>query len=259
MRRGGRCALLWLALALTVAELARGYVLTGFPWALIGHVWIGHAPAQVAALVGPSGLTLMTLLAAALLAMRRVMPVAVGACGLVAVAFGFGLWREAQPDPQARMAVLRLVQPNAEQGLKWDPDQARLFFERQLTFTAGRIAARSGDLAGNGGALSAGGISRGGAAASPRRGGAARLPWACSGWRGGNTGTALPCWGQAGARLARYDKHHLVPFGEYIPFGDVMYDWFGLVAFAAQQGNGYSPGTGPAVLDLGGDWARRCR
>jgi apolipoprotein N-acyltransferase len=42
-----------------------------------------------------------------------------------------------------------------------------------------------------------------------------------------------------------------VPFGEYIPFGDVMYDWFGLVAFAAQEGNGYSAGPGPAVLDLG--------
>jgi apolipoprotein N-acyltransferase len=49
---------------------------------------------------------------------------------------------------------------------------------------------------------------------------------------------------------AVYDKWHLVPFGEYIPFGDVMAT-FGIAAFAAQQGNGYSPGPGTVVLDLG--------
>ncbi len=247
----GPFALLWLALALTVAELARGYVLTGFPWALIGHVWIGHAPAQVAALIGPSGLTLMTLLAAALLSMRRAGPMAIAA-GVVAAAFAFGLWREAQPEPAARMAVLRLVQPNAEQSLKWDPDQARLFFERQLSFTAAgsrpdlviwpetavpylleeypEVAQRIAE-AGRG---------------SPVVVGVQRV----EGWQYWNS---LAVLGAGGRATARYDKHHLVPFGEYIPFGDAMYDWFGMVAFAAQQGNGYSPGTGPAVLDLGGE------
>lgn len=247
----GLFALMWLALALTVAELARGYVLTGFPWAMIGHVWIGHAPAQVAALIGPSGLTLATLVAAALLAMRRVVPVATGVA-LVAVGFGFGMWREAQPEPTARMALLRLVQPNAEQGLKWDPVEARQFFDRQLAFTAagsrpdltiwpetavpyllednpvvGEMIAEAG---------------RGSPVAVGVQRVAGRQFW-----------NSLAVIGAGGRVTASYDKHHLVPFGEYIPFGDVMYDLFGLVAFAAQQGNGYSPGSGPAVLDLGGD------
>ena len=37
------------AIGLAAVELARGYVLTGFPWALIGHVWIETPMAQVAA------------------------------------------------------------------------------------------------------------------------------------------------------------------------------------------------------------------
>lgn len=245
----GRWPGIGFAVALGAAELARGYVLTGFPWAALGHVWIGHAPMQMAAVVGPSGLTLLTLLVAALLALWRPVPVA-AAMGLVAAGFGYGLWRLAGPEPAMQGALLRLVQPNAEQGLKWEPEQAQLFFERQLDFT---MAGERPDLAiwpetavpylledypEVGARIGAAGRGQ------PVAVGIQRV----EGWRFWNS---LAVIGPEGRVMQHYDKHHLVPFGEYIPFGDVLYDLFGLVAFAAQEGNGYSAGPGPAVLDLG--------
>lgn len=55
----------------------------------------------------------------------------------------------------------------------------------------------------------------------------------------------------AGNILSVYDKHHLVPFGEYIPFGDLMLAWFGVEAFAARLGAGFTPGPGPALMSAG--------
>jgi hypothetical protein len=43
--------------ALAFAELARGYVLTGFPWALVGYIWTDSGALQWAAWIGPHGLT----------------------------------------------------------------------------------------------------------------------------------------------------------------------------------------------------------
>ncbi len=242
---------LGFAVALTAMELARGYVLTGFPWALPGHVWIGQPPAQLAALVGANGLTLFTLLAAALLAGRRVVPVA-AAFLLVAAGWGYGAWRLALPEPAARAGVVRLVQPNAEQSLKWDPVQADVFFRRLLDLT--RAGARPDLVVWPETAVPylleenpqvAVAIAEAGRGATVATG-IQRVE--AGGWRFWNS---LAVIGAGGVVGQVYDKHHLVPFGEYMPFGDLAFRWFGLRAFAAQQGNGYSAGEGAKVLDLG--------
>ena len=237
------------ALALTLADFLRGHILTGFPWALIGHIWIGTAPAQLASLLGPTGLTLLTTLAAALPIALRWNGLAV-ASALLAGATAFGMIRLSQPDPAPRPLNIRLAQPDAEQASKWDPDMARRYFDRLLDFASAEppvdlviwpetavpyLMDRTPELAG--------------IIADAGRG--ATLAVGIQRLDGNRAYNSLAVITPDGRVSATYDKHHLVPFGEYIPAGDLAYSLFGLRAFAAQQGNGYSPGSGPAILDLG--------
>jgi len=247
------------ALALTAAEMLRGVVLTGFPWALIGHVWIGTPSAQLAAVVGPNGLTLITTLAAALPVAFRLWGGLASALVLIA-AWGFGTVQLAQPDPVVEnAATVRLVQPNAAQDMKWDSDLARSHLQRLLDLSAEAPAPgqprpdlvvwpetalpyllRPGDT----GLLEA--IAQAGQGAQLAIGVQRLDPQ--NAFRGYNS---LAVVSPDATLTATYDKHHLVPFGEYIPFGDLAFRWFGLSGFAAQLGNGYSAGPGPAVLNLG--------
>ncbi|MFN5996512.1 MAG: apolipoprotein N-acyltransferase [Paracoccaceae bacterium] len=235
--------------AFVALEWLRGVIFTGFPWAMAGHVWIGTPLDQIAALGGPSLLSLLTLLVAALPVLWRGAGVA-GAAVLLVAALGFGLWRLAEPLPDPGALTLRLVQPNAEQSAKWDAARAREFLDRLLSLTAeGEVAdltiwpetavpymlEYAPEVAGMVVAASGGrpvvvGIQR---------------------EEGERFYNSLRVLEGEGAETARYDKAHLVPFGEYIPFGDLAYQWFGLRAFAAQAGNTYSAGPGPQVLDLG--------
>ena len=249
LARWFRVPALGFVAAFVALEWLRGVVFTGFPWAMLGHVWIGTPLDQLAALGGPSLLSLITLLAAVMPVLWR-WPGLAASVGLLGCCLAFGLWRLGQPLPDAGAATIRLVQPNAEQAAKWDAERAQEFLNRLLTLT---VKDGTADLT----------IWPETAVPymleySPE---VADMIVAASGGRPVITGiqreeagrfyNSLRVLEGDGQETARYDKAHLVPFGEYIPFGDLAYDWFGLRAFAAQAGNTYSAGPGPKVLDLG--------
>ncbi len=240
---------LGFVVAFVALEWLRGVIFTGFPWAMVGHVWIGTPLDQLAAVVGPSGLSLLTLIAAALPVLARWKGAAASVL-LLAACVAFGDWRLSQPLPQPGTLTLRLVQPNAEQAAKWDADRAEEFLTRLLTMTAKDGPADLTILPETAVpymleyAPDVAGMVMGASDGKPVAVGIQRA-------EGDRFYNSLRVLEGDGMETARYDKAHLVPFGEYIPFGDLAYDWFGLRAFAAQAGNSYSSGAGPQILDLG--------
>jgi apolipoprotein N-acyltransferase len=250
------------AVAVALAELARSYVLTGFPWALPAYVWTETTQRGWAAVVGPHGLSFLTLALSALVALVLAAPPRPMAWRrLSAAAAGFALFLGLGPlflpapvvDGSGR-PVVRLVQPNAPQHEKWDPEKAVGFVRRQIEFTGAPAApgqARPDLIVWPETAIpylleQADPVLRDIAAAS----GGTPVVIGVQRRAAGLAYNSLAVIGAGGAISAIYDKHHLVPFGEYIPLGQLS-TLVGMRSYAARDGYGYSPGPGPQLLDLG--------
>jgi apolipoprotein N-acyltransferase len=256
--RGPRSRAVAVALALVLAGFGRTYLLTGFPWALPAYVWTGSDVIQWVAWVGPHGLGLLTLLAAAApLALARPgarWAGAAAALALVALLWAAGAWRAAAPLPAPRSdRMVRLVQPNAEQRLKWHPDHVHEFFRRQLELTAAPAAGPLALVVWPETAVpyllenAAGALEAMRAAAGP-----AQLVFGIQRYQDDEAFNSLAVMGPDGAVTAVYDKHHLVPFGEYFP-GGAWSRRLGLAGLAQQlAGGGYAAGPGPSLLEVPG-------
>ncbi len=264
-RRGlSRAALLaatWLAL-----EWLRSWVFTGFPWNLIGSAWaLSEAMLQFAAISGVWGLSLVTVLAASSSStlgdaaagpLRRWLPGCAG-LSLIALIWLGGAWRLAgAPDPNdhvVRDVGLRLVQPSIAHSSKWRADLRSRHISDQMALSmrdnGNRVThlvwsetAITFGLTDNAdlrrvlsGIVPPGGLLLTGAPRRANPGGRSRV------W---NSFHALD---SAGGIRGTYDKFHLVPFGEYVPFRS-------LLGFAKlTQGRlDFTPGSGLRTLVLPG-------
>lgn len=258
-------AVLW-----TAAEGLRGVVLTGFPWNLLGTVWVFSAEMmQIAAVVGAYGLSLITVAAAALPAALADPPrsraavrpawfaLAAGAAVLAGI-WLFGAARISSPQVDVVAgATLRLVQPNIPQEHKWRDDLVNANFARhlQVTLRPGfeRVTHVIWPEAATPFALSVRPEPRAAIArVVPENGvlitGAPRAT--APGVEPFRLWNSLYAIDGMGAVVAEYDKRHLVPFGEYMPLRAV-FGLFGLDKIAPGSVD-FSAGEGPSVLNLPG-------
>ncbi|MFN3521456.1 MAG: apolipoprotein N-acyltransferase [Phenylobacterium sp.] len=241
---GGVTRVLVFAGILAAVEWARGHVFTGFPWNLPGETWrAGSAPSQAASLMGAYGLTWITVAIAAAPAiafdatprMRRVIAVAAAAFALVGLV-GFGAWRldRAAPTPPGAARV-RVVQADIDQKEKWKPENLDLIFatyealsqapaERApdvVIWPEGALPVVIDDF------LAPGSPYVGRIQAMLRPGqtlmlGANRAGLAADGrYDYFNSLIALRNTDPGLQVTAVYDKYRLVPFGEFMPLGEL--------------------------------------
>ncbi|SHJ34836.1 Apolipoprotein N-acyltransferase [Shimia gijangensis] len=237
-----------LVLTLTGAEMLRAYVFTGFPWAMLSYGLVDGLAGQAASFVGPHGLTLILLVSAAGISGFRARKTSAVVGILFAVVALWPMPEANVPNPERPM--VRLVQPNAPQHQKWDPEFMRVFFDRALRATRSGLEVPDLIVWPETSVPSPlnNSINTRAAIAKAARGAPVVLGLnRYDGLRFYNSAVVI---GDEGAIGDVYDKHHLVPFGEYVPFGDVLAR-FGIHGLAAREGGGYSAGPGPHLMDVG--------
>lgn len=276
----GRGTLLLLPALWLMMEWARTQGAFAFPWGSIGYVWLGTPLAQFADLGGNYGLSLVTLIMAALLALpfvsgevktaysSRAQSAAGGAFGAVlgAVILGLGVWgygllRLNEAIPPADQQAL-LVQGNTDPLGRAQGTTKDLEIYVRLTEGAMATAIQRPTLV----IWPEGGISSEpleGTAGEDNRlliqaaAGEAEVITGAGVWESTQEGWIRynSAYGLASATLQdRYDKVNLVPFGEGIPFldqlkpvYDTIYSWFNLAAAKTLPGDTVKPIVLPDV------------
>ena len=272
IRPSGARRVLVFAGAYAVLEWTRGHILTGFPWNLPGETWrAGSAVSQFAAVAGAYGLTWITLAIAAAPAVwrdGRRGRIAVGAAlaGLV-VLFAGGWLLRAAPAPASGQppTTVRIVQADIPQESKWDERRFAQIVQAYVSLTARPYAGKPADivvwpegalpLAINDYLVPGSWVRQ--AIVDALRPGQLML---LGGYRYEGT-PDKPVYYNSLVALRRtasdvevvgiYDKHRLVPFGEYLP-ADTLMTRLGVKSMA-HLGDGFATGPEPRPLRIAPD------
>jgi apolipoprotein N-acyltransferase len=244
-----------------IAEWLRGTLLTGFPWNPLGIIWLDvpHVP-MTAALIGATGLSGLTVLLAGSLALAASRRLTQASISLVLAAVPIAIGYSVAPAGASAWSNVRatVVQPNIPQIEKWRPELAernlnahialsgrpgtaavpRMLFwpEAAVPYpleTNPALRRRLASLLGPRDLLLTGGT------ASAAKGDGTTSPT-----------NSVFILNSSGEILFRYDKAHLVPFGEYLPL-ETLLSRLGLGLFV-QGSEGFAAGAGPDTLALPG-------
>ena len=239
----GPCRVLALALGLGLSEWVRGLFFTGFPWNDLGMALGANLTlAQIASIVGLHGLTFVAIAIFAAPATlwrsgeRGVWPAPTIAAAIVLAAIAvFGVERLAAPASGTTPNVrLRLMQPDIAQGESFAPENKDAIVRRYL-----ELSDRDGGLDPGTGSVThliwpesafpfilsrdpqaLGDIASLLGPSAILITGAARVDLQTG--RDPKYYNAIELVGRDGLLRERYDKQHLVPFGEYVPFEAIL-------------------------------------
>lgn len=265
----GTARILAFAAAVFATEWLRGHIFTGFPWNLFGYALAAEIHlAQILSLFGIYGLTL-----AALVLFST--PVALERPGgwrwpvlsvlLLAAMAGFGTWRlEQNPTRFVDKVQLRIMQPDVPQDAKFNPGLRNqilaqyLALSRQPTPDGADGMAKITHLiwpesafpflvAQDDEALQVLGDLVAPKAVLLTGAGRAEENLDDGSWRFFNS---LHVIDATGTIIGNYDKVHLVPFGEYLPYQSFL-EAIGLQQLTEQRG-GFTSGPGLRTLDIPG-------
>ena len=249
---------------IAAAEWARGFVFTGYPWNLFGYTWASTLPiVQTVSIGNIYFLTWLTVfwfcLPGFLLlnAAKKQEKIRLGFVALIsfALCLGFGIWRLQTAEITAVPNIdIRIVQPNIPQSEKWDRSQSGLHFFKAIDLSKPekesvnktiivwpetalgfwivddpRAMKHLTDMLQSypGGAVLLTGLLR----AEPET---------------KSYFNSLVMIDADGRISNIYDKHHLVPFGEYIPFQK----WIPLKPVV--RFTGFGLGDGPKTFEVFG-------
>lgn len=255
--------------AWAICEWLRGTMFTGFPWNPAAAALVSTPLIKVAALIGTYGLSGLVVLLGGTIWLeyyRKWLPlvVIVGATALLFVLPSSFV----PPDPLAVLNV-RVVQPNIGQEDKWRPgfdeeaarrlaqlsgppsNEPRLLLWPEAAVTdplddarvdergfAAFQRTRASSLLGPEDRLLTGGIAIG----------------SKDGIHVAGAANSVFIMSQGGRVLGRYDKAHLVPYGEYLPMRPLL-SAIGLSRLAPGDLD-FTSGPGPRTINLGGDWGK---
>ena len=264
-----------LAAGLTIGEWLRGHLLTGFPWNSFGYALTEPlALAQTASLIGLWGLTFLSVAIFATPAVlidggsraRRPWLAPMIAVSLLVAMAMYGAVRLAlQPTRLVAGVKLRIMQPNLPQDARFNyaakpqvmqkylalsdratgpqssgvrdvnvliwPESAFPFFLTREADAMAQIA----ELLPKGTVLITGAV---------------RAPEVPPGARITRAYNSIYVIDHDGSVLSVYDKLHLVPFGEFLPFQDLM-EKLGFVQLTKVSG-GFIPGTRRRTMEVPG-------
>jgi apolipoprotein N-acyltransferase len=268
----GPLRLLVFGASFGLIEWLRSWILTGFPWNMAGQTWAaGGAMSQSAAVFGGLGLTVVTLLivsAPAVLIGRGSRRARFGSVAAAALAlaglWGWGAWRLSNAELRPTDTRVRIVQADIPQAEKWREGALPGIVDTHVGLSRSPGLETVDVVVWPEGALPAS-LEYLFDPASPGAELGARIP---NSIRPGQTlmmGVSRAGPGAAyylnsfaflrgepgGLRvLGFYDKHHLLPFGEYLPLGGLM-TRLGVRSLVNMPSD-YAPGPRPRPVALPG-------